>query len=81
MSRSFSTTAISHSIIFARNVTSGQLKAYSLVNDKVDKYLSEGGQPGLQFLKDVQFFYPKKILVMSSNLTGVPDWSDVPQIC
>ena len=42
-------------------------------------YLSEEGRPGLQFLKDVQFFYPKKIVVMSSNLTGVPDWSDVPQ--
>ena len=53
-------------------------QAYSLVDDKVDKYLSEEGQPGLQVLKDVQFFYPKKIVVMSSNLTGVPGWSDVP---
>ena len=45
----------------------------------MDKYLSEEGQPGLQFLKDVQFFYPKKIVVMSSNLTGVSGWSNVPQ--
>ena len=35
--------------------------AYSLVDDKVDKCLSEEGQPGLQFLKDVQFFVLRKL--------------------
>ena len=34
---------------------------YSLVDDKVDKYLSEEGQPGLKFLKDVQFFILRKL--------------------
>ena len=34
---------------------------YSLVDDKVDKYLSEEGRPGLQFLKDVQFFILRKL--------------------
>ena len=54
-------------------------QAYSLDDDKVGKYLSEEGQPGLQFLKDVQLDYPKKTVEISSNLTGVPGWSDVPQ--
>ena len=38
-----------------------------------------GGPARTAVSKGCPVFRPKKIVVMSSNLSGVPGWSDVPQ--
>ncbi|GFO12429.1 hypothetical protein PoB_003893400 [Plakobranchus ocellatus] len=40
-------------------------QAIAHAETKLEKYFTPKGQPGIQFLKDIQFFNPKRIIFFS----------------
>lgn len=46
-------------------------QAYALVSAKLAKYMSVDGQPGIDFLQQVQFFHPNKLIMFPQSETCI----------
>ena len=54
-------------------------QAFSAANSKIEKYMCADGQPGVEFVKQLQIFDPSRIILFDScDFSALRGMSDVP---